>query len=346
MNKRSWKEEFFGGTDINNNRLSWSGVVAGIFTFIAIFLTLSLITFAIGLSTFNPLSENPLKNVGTGVTIWTVITLVLSFAAGGFISGLVANKAGFLHGMMTWVTGIIILAFLTTTTIGSVAKVTGSAVVDASGKIASGTGHLITSSGDKVGDLITEAGENVKDINTDELDINLEKFLRDTDVKELQPNYLKNEFENSKEDIKEVGKNILLDPDSYEEELNKLFDKLEDREQTIENAIDKDAIAAAVDKNTELTEEEARIAVDNIYNEYQKALSEASETIAETKVSIKNTTEDIEVKFEEAKEDVREGADKAADIGSKSAMFLFIGLLLGLIISGYFGIKGANFLIM
>ncbi len=336
----NWKYNFFGGTDIDGKRLTWSGVVAGIFTFIAIFLTLSLIGFSIGLTTFNPISDNPLRHVGTNVTIWTIIALVISFAAGGFVSGLVANKAGFLHGFMTWATGLILVAFLVTNTIGGAFRVAGNAASSLAGGIGSGTSTLITKSGEALDKSISSLSANVVDIDTNQLQANIKDVLRDTEVKELQPDYLSRQIDETKKDLESSAKNILMQPDNYKSELKSLINNIEEREKTIANAIDKEAIANAVGENTDLSQEEAEVAVNNIYDEYQKASQQISKSLNETKTQIDKLSQEVE----KATDEIRETADQAADTGAKSSLYLFIGLLIALFITGFSGIKGAEFL--
>lgn len=71
--------------------ISWASVIAGVVTFIAMLLLFSLIGSAIGFGMVSPTSTNPLDGVGTGVLIWTVVALVLSLGAGGFVAGLTSR---------------------------------------------------------------------------------------------------------------------------------------------------------------------------------------------------------------------------------------------------------------
>ena len=81
-------------------------------TFIALFFTLSLIGYAIGFGVADPTSNNPLDGVGTGLIIWTIITLALSFLGAGFISGVTARRVGLVHGFLTWGSSVIVMILL------------------------------------------------------------------------------------------------------------------------------------------------------------------------------------------------------------------------------------------
>ena len=58
--------------------ISWGAIIAGVITFLSIFMTLGLIGSAIGFGTLKPTSSNPLDGVGTGLIIWIIITIALS----------------------------------------------------------------------------------------------------------------------------------------------------------------------------------------------------------------------------------------------------------------------------
>jgi len=95
-NSSFWRRHFV--SDEAGKNISWGAVIAGAVTFFAVLFLFSLITTAIGLGTFDPTSSNPMDGVGTGTLIWTILTLILSYAAGGFVAGLASGKTGLLHG--------------------------------------------------------------------------------------------------------------------------------------------------------------------------------------------------------------------------------------------------------
>lgn len=336
----NWKDDFFGEMNRDGRRLTWSAVIAGLTTFMAVFLTLSLIGFTIGLTTINPMASNPLHHLGTNVTIWSIIALVLSLAAGGFISGLVANKAGALHGFMTWVIGVILLAFFVTNTVAGVVRTTDTIVSGAVNTTSKGVNLVISKSGENLDKAVKNLSGEILDIDTKKLEDEIDKALVDTDIKELQPDYLNKQLEEARSDIEAAAKNILLSPDEYKKEIENLADSLEKRTKDITDSIDKDAIANAVSKNTDLTPEEAEIAVDNIYNEYTEASIKATETIEESKMKLTSLSDGVE----DVKETIKEGADTVVDAGAKGSLYMFFGLVIALFITSYAGKKGASFL--
>ena len=66
--------------------LSWGSIIAGAVSAAAVFAVLSLLTAALGFGLFAPTSNDPMAGVGVGTGIWTIITLIISFCAGGYVA--------------------------------------------------------------------------------------------------------------------------------------------------------------------------------------------------------------------------------------------------------------------
>lgn len=319
--------------------ISWGAIIAGVVTFIATLLTLSLIGSAIGFGTVAPTSNNPLDGVGTGVLIWTVLAFVLSLAAAGFIAGITSRRMGVVHGFLTWATSVIalvvMLSFMTVgafsavgSTLGSVFSIAGQSVET----VASGTGGLVSRAFDEVvGDVGT--------VDTQELENQTTQVLQDTDIPELQPNYLNDQLDEAMTEIADAGKEIALNPDNSEEIIQQTADSLQEKAETIANAADRDAIANAVNENTDLTQAEAEEATDNIYNSLQTASEEAQQMLDDAAVRIEEAQVEVEQRIEEA----RVQADEAADATAKASIWGFVALVLGVILTSILGSVGSNF---
>lgn len=133
---------------------------------------------------------------------------------------------GLVHGFLTWATSVLVLlAILSYTAIGAfsaigslfgnIASATGSSVET----VASGTSDAISKGFDKVTD-------NVQSVDTTELQGQVKKVLSDTDVKELQPDYLKDQMKEATDEITEAGKEILKNPDNSDEIFKDTADSL------------------------------------------------------------------------------------------------------------------------
>ena len=333
---KGWKKHLVAEAGFN---ISWGAVIAGVVTFFASLATLSLIGSAIGFGVVEPTSNDPFSGVGTGLLIWTVVMVVLSFMAAGFVAGMAARRVGMLHGFLTWATSVILLivmlSYVATSALSAVGSLFGSAfslVGEGASAAASGVETVISEGVDSI-------TGTMEDVDTQELQTQVEDILADTDVPELQPEYLSNELDEARNEVTEAGKDLLTDPENSEEILSSLAESLQSRAEAIGNAADRDAIAEAVSSNTDLTEEEAREATDNIYNGLQSASESAQDLINQAADGI----EEAQQQIDQAIEDARVAAEDAANATSKASIWAFIALVLGLILTTISGIWGSNF---
>jgi uncharacterized membrane protein (GlpM family) len=116
-----------------NSNISWGSVVAGVMTFLAVTILLSLVTAGIGLGD---------NQAGIAAGIWSVIALAIALIAGGYVAGALALRSGLLHGFLTWATSLVVALALTVglgaTVLGAAGGIVGGVVSSAS-QAASGT---------------------------------------------------------------------------------------------------------------------------------------------------------------------------------------------------------------
>lgn len=209
--------------------ISWGAIIAGVITFLSIFMTLGLIGSSIGFGTLKPTSSNPLDGVGTGLIIWIIITIALSLMAAGFVSGVAARRIGLLHGFLTWATSMIVVMLLVSYTAVSAFSAIGSLL----GNVASGVGDSVGAVASTTGDAISKGFDKVTDeigtVNTQELQNNVNKYLKDTDVPELQPDYLKDQMSEATDKIKDAGKEIVKNPKNADKVFDSTADSLQDQ---------------------------------------------------------------------------------------------------------------------
>lgn len=322
------------------NNLSWASILAGAVTAAACFATLSLLTAALGFGLFSPTASDPLSGVGVGTGIWTAITLILSFLAGGFVAGYSARSTGKLHGAITWaVTLLLLLTFVINAigqVLGAAANVAGTAA-NVAGNVA---GSTISATGDAVSAGVEKAGSAIGDVDTAELQENVEKYLADTDIEELQPEYLNNQLEESKDEIGQAVKDIALNPDNANNIISDLTKSLQDKANTIADSADRDAIANAVAQNSDLTQEEAEEVTDNIYNGLVDANKQAQTALNDASTQINNYATEAENKVDETVENAKEGAEDASNKASAGSVITFLGLIAALALSAWGGQMG------
>ena len=318
--------------------LSWGSIFAGVVTFIALFMTFSLIGSAIGFGMVEPTSNNPLDGVGTGLMIWTVVTLILSLFGAGFVSGVAARRVGLVHGFLTWATSMIVtIVMLSYVTIGAF-SVVGSLLGNIASAVGSGVGNVASGTADVASKAFDEITGNMGDINTDQLETDVRDVLKDTDVPELQPNYLQDQVSDATSDITDAGKKIATDPNKADEIIDDLSTKLKDRATKISDSVDEEAISNAVAKNTDLNQQEAQEATQNIVNGLQKASDEAQQQIETAQQNLEQAKQDID----QAVKDARKKADEISDATAKASIWGFIAMVLGLVLTSIGGMVGAH----
>lgn len=319
--------------------ISWSAVFAGVVTFLASLFTLSLIGSAIGFGTVEPTSNNPLDGVGTGLIIWTVIAFLLSLIAAGFIAGVTSRRVGVVHGFLTWATSVLVLLIMLSYLTAGVFSAVGSALGSVFSVTGKGVATVASSASDVVSSSFDKIVDNVGEVDTNEMESQVNDVLKDTDIPELQPDYLNDQLSAATEEIVQAGKELAVNPENSDEIISSTTESLKNRSQKITDSVDKDAIANAVESNTDLNEEEAKKATDNIYNAAQSASKEAETKLNQASQSIEEAQQKIDQTIEEA----RVKAEEASNATAKASIWGFVALLLGMIVTSLAGLWGSNF---
>lgn len=305
--------------------LSWGSVFAGIVTFIALVVTFSLINAALGFGQFEPTSPNPFEGVGTGQAIWTIVALILSFLGAGFVAGATARRLGFMHGFLTWAGSLIATVILSVWI--------ASAALSAAGSVVGTAADLAGDAVSGIGSGVSQLTDNIN-IDTDEIDafnVDVEQILEDTDVEELQPEYLSGQVDQAMADIRQAAQELVVNPENSDQIIQDLTDSLTNRVDNIAENVDEEAVANSIEENTDLTQQEAEEATQNIVDGYQQAAQSAREGI-----------QNVQTQIQETQEEIRVQAEEASDTASQSSIWAFVGVVLGAIISTLAGTLGVN----
>lgn len=328
-----------GATRDAGLNISWGSLLAGLVTFIATSIMFSLIGAAIGFGAPDLTASNPLDGVGMGLVIWTLFALVLSFGASGYVAGLTASRSGFVHGFLTWALNIIAMFVLMT----SVASSAFSAVGTLLGYTGDAVGTTLSTAGDAVGSMTEDAfqaiSENV-DIDMSNLDIDQEVVdaLENSDIEQLQPDYLQSQLDATVDEITAAGKSIVVDGEDPNQVFDELTTNIQERVENITAEIDEEELTQAIAENTELTEQEAQDAVQNIQEGYAEATEQANQLLADAETALN----DMRAEAEQAIEDARVQAEEVANATSKYSLYIFIGLLVAMVLTSFAGFAGAK----
>lgn len=105
-------------------RVSWGGIFGGVLCAVGLLLLLAALGVAIGISAADP-GETPASTIGTGAGIWAGISLLLALFLGGLVStriGAISDRTtGFFEGALVWVVTILLMGYLATSGISTVA---------------------------------------------------------------------------------------------------------------------------------------------------------------------------------------------------------------------------------
>jgi hypothetical protein len=86
--------------------LSWSAIIGGAFAALAIWAMLWAFGLAIGLTALDPENASTLRGAGIFTGVWGIIAPLIALFCGGLVvgqaSGVLAQRAGALHGLVTW----------------------------------------------------------------------------------------------------------------------------------------------------------------------------------------------------------------------------------------------------
>lgn len=325
-------------------RVSWASIFGGVVTVLAISALLAILGSSIGLFMFNPQAENPGEGIGATVGIWTIISLLISLAAGGFVAGKLAGQDGIIHGFLVWATSLIVTiilgVFLTVGAVKATFNVLGS-VSSVMGNIISGAGSVVKSGVSDISDQVQDLFGNIEwDSETDgnNLRRDLRTALRKSGVREFQPEYLQRQMKAVRNDLGKSAKKIAANPNNADAIMNDFLERLKSRGEKFANNIDKEDLVNTLANNSQLSRQEAEKTVDEYIELTNNLVEEGKEQIASLEQSVEQAKQDLIVMKQEA----LEKADKAANRAARSALFSFFGILIGAILCAYTGLFGAK----
>lgn len=343
--KEMKKDNFFGRYvyDVPSREaglnISWASILAGLATFIATSLMFSLVSASIGLGAPDLTAANPLDGVGMGLILWIIFSLVVSLGLAGFVAGLTASRAGFVHGFLTWAVSLIAMFFLMTSAATSAFSAVGSLV----GVTGDAVGTTLSTAADAVGSLSEDAfqaiSENVNvDLAAMDLDEEVVDALENSDIEQLQPDYLQGQLDATVNEISDAGKRIVVDGEDAGQVFDEVTTNIQDRVEGIAAEIDEEDLTQAIAENSELTEQEVEAAVQNIQEGYATATEEANKMLAEAEAALTQLRADTE----QAIEDARVQAEEIANATARYSLYIFFGMLVALVISSFAGFAGAK----
>lgn len=327
-----------------NRRVSWGSVIAGVVTVMAVSLLLTTLGTSLGLSLLSPESDDVVNGADKAVLAWSVASVVLSLAFGGFVAGRLSGVDGTIHGFLSWATSLLVASILGFAAAGGILHMAGSAVgatVSVAGSAVSGLGNMAG----KAAGATADVGQNIVEglgLNTQLTDQpanqQIMDALRKSNIKELQPEFLQAQLEDAGHDLTTAVKNLAVNPDNSDAILDGLNSKLKSRAESISKGVDRNEVKKALTDNTRMSPDEADKAVDNFIEARDRSVQEISKRMTQ----LENRLNEAKAQYAEFKQQAKETADAAAHTGAIIALWSFFGLLAGAIISALAGLWGVN----
>lgn len=325
-------------------RVSWGSILAGVVTVLAVSMLLTTLGASLGFALLSPQSDDVTNGAGTTMIVWSLLSIVVSLAAGAFITGRLAAVDGAIHGFLLWATSLIVATILGAAALGGIINTAG----NIAGGIVSTTGNIIGGMGSVAGDAAQSALDGsagvAKQFGLDtklddlHLDDQIVTALRKSKIRELQPEYLQSELQAAGNDVAAAAKKFVSDPDNSDAIVSNLAKQLKQRGQTVSTAVDKDDVKKALTENSNLSTTQADKVVDNFIHARDKAVKQVNQRLDQ----LENKLNQAKGQYAEFKHDALQAADHATSTGAKITLWSFIGLLLGAIVSTLAGLWGVN----
>lgn len=327
-----------------SRRVSWGSIIAGVVTVLAVSLLLTTLGTSLGFSLLSPQSDDMINGADKAFLVWSVISIVLSLACGGFVAGRLAGADGTIHGFLSWATSLLVASVLGFAAAGGILHMAGSAV----GAAASATGSAVIGLGSAAGKVpgaTVDFAQNIADrlgLNTQltlpQVDKTVLEALRNSNIKELQPEFLQSQLQAAGRDIAASVKDLAVNPGNSDAIVDTLSGKLKSRAEAVSKGVDRNEVKKALTENTNLSPEEAERAVDNFTQAHDKTVQEVNDRMTQ----LQGNLNDAKAQYEDFREQAKEKAYEAASAAAKIALWSFIALLVGAVVSALAGWWGVN----
>lgn len=327
-----------------SRRVSWGSIIAGVVKVLAVSLLLTTLGTSLGFSLLSPQSDDMINGADKAFLVWSVISIVLSLACGGFVAGRLAGADGTIHGFLSWATSLLVASVLGFSAAGGILHMAGSAV----GAAASATGSAVIGLGSAAGKVpgaTVDFAQNIADrlgLNTQltlpQMDKTVLEALRNSNIKELQPEFLQSQLQAAGRDIAASVKDLAVNPGNSDAIVDTLSGKLKSRAEAVSKGVDRNEVKKALTENTNLSPEEAERAVDNFTQAHDKTVQEVNDRMTQ----LQGNLNDAKAQYEDFREQAKEKAYEAASAAAKIALWSFIALLVGVVVSALAGWWGVN----
>lgn len=305
-------------------RVSWGAIIAGALVALVTLLLLNLLGIGIGLGAIDPMEGSEgFSGLGTGAIIWWVVSNLIAIFTGAYVAGRMAgvplSSTSTLHGILSWCLFTLASFWMLTTALGSLVSGVGSVVAET----------LRSTNVEQLAQNNTQGQNQSNLISMSEIRNEVNQVLRNNGNAPAQGNNGSTEVQSkaeiertTDETAQRVRQNVAAEPNIPEEEIEQIArDEFYRNGRLVEN-IDRQNLSNTIQNRTNLSQEEAREVADVMANKHSQAKRKAAQQENDLK--------------QQAKETGREVAEKT----STAAIWAFVALALGAVVSGVGGRLG------
>ena len=257
------------------NRVRWGAVIAGALLSLVTFFALNLLGIGIGLTTIDPAQEsgNALSGLGTGALVWNVVSSLLAVLAGGYaagkLSGFPKKSNAAMHGLLSWALFTAAGIYMLTTTVGSVFNTVGSAL----SSVVSGAGSAVAAA--VPNNLDAQLYQQWQQADLSLADIRREalQLLEDTDKRALDPDRIEARAQRTADRAQRNAADAAQNPYRASGEINAVLDRIKQRGDRTISAADQEALVNVLAERSEMSEAEARQAVNGWSAKFENAMA-------------------------------------------------------------------------
>ncbi|SBW10365.1 conserved membrane hypothetical protein [uncultured delta proteobacterium] len=320
----------------------WSSIIAGAVTALALSVILAVLGVALGFTVVAPKADDPSSGLGIALGAWGGFSILVCTAGGGFVAGLLAGQRGIEIGFLTWAVTMLAAMAFSGLAVGIAVKMIGSAVKSVGSGAAGAAAALGKTAAEAASRIYDELKENIHlEVEAEKVSDTVLGVLRDTEVEQLQPEYLQKQMREAKEGFRSLLHQIALNPQATEEAISEFLGKAKSRLDSLTGNIDRNAAATALMNTRDIPRGEAEKMVDNAISAYDRVLEKARETLADAKDQVDEAKAQLAQLIAQAREKADSLASAAAKaaLGSALALILAAGISMG---AGYCGAANAT----
>lgn len=300
-----------------SNHPTLTAIIAGTVVALGLMVMFSLLGLSIGIASLEAIGDG----LGIGAAVYLVITQLISLAIGGFAAARFMTtfdmNAAALAGLAVWALTTLTVAYMGLTA-GTSAISTSSSLVAQTAKTSADTVKAITPEDISLPDISEISGS----LSMADLPPELQQALQEAGV---TPSQLRSEareaFRNvisqqqmsrARSLITATLSDIVARPATFEEEMNRLLDRLILGENAVFNEEDLNEAQEALERRLGITPDQAQALVDEVQDVFNAAVDTLRQTVSELQERLVAEAKDIQ------------------DAVAAAALWLFIASLLGL----------------